>query len=185
MPRDFISVAQPEFQDVLNFLRTDLSALRTGRATPAIVENVMIEAYGGRTALVGLASLSIPDARTILIEPWDKSILKDIERGIQEAKLGVNPVVQGNQIRVALPQLTEESRRGLIKVMNEKLENARISIRNVRETARAEVTKAEKEKEIAEDDKYRLLEQIDKVAAGYNEQIKNIGAEKETEIMTI
>ena len=182
---DILSNFQPAFEQVLEHLRAELSGVRTGRANPSLVENVQVEAYGSRTPLVGLASLSVPDARTILIDPWDKSLLKDIEKGIIEAKLGVNPVVQGQQIRIALPMMTEENRKNLIKVVNEKLEQARIGVRGVRDQAKAEIQRAEKENEIAEDQKYKLLEQLDKVAAGFNERIKNIGAEKEKEVMTI
>lgn len=174
-----------EFQAVLDHLKQEVSALRTGRATPSIVENVQVEAYGSRTALVGLASISCPEPRSIVVEPWDKSIVKDIERGIIEAKLGLNPVVQGSIIRVPLPALTEESRRELIKVMNEKLENARISVRNVREKAKSAIQATEKAKEISEDEKYKLLEQLDKTSAGWNEKIKHVGEEKEKEIMTV
>lgn len=185
MPADYISAHNGEFQDSIDFLKLDLSSLRTGRATPALVENVMVEAYGARTALIGLASISTPDSRTLVIEPWDKGILKDIEKGIQEAKLGLNPVVQGKLVRITLPSLTEESRKELIKVMGEKLEQARIAVRGVRDAVKTEVLKAEKDKEISEDDKYRLLEQLDKTAAGWNDKIKKIGEDKEKEIMTI
>lgn len=182
---DILSKFQSAFEQVLEHLRVELSGIRTGRANPSLVENVSVEAYGSHTTLVGLASLSIPDARTILIDPWDKSLLKDIEKAITEAKLGVNPVVQGQQIRISLPMMTEENRKNLIKVVNEKLEQARIGVRGVRDQAKADIQRAEKENEIAEDQKYKLLEQLDKVAAGFNERIKNIGIEKEKEIMTI
>lgn len=185
MPADYISAHNGEFQDAIDFLKLDLSSLRTGRATPALVENVMVEAYGTRTALVGLASISAPDSRTLVIEPWDKSILKDIEKGIQEAKIGLNPVVQGKLVRISLPSLTEESRKELIKVMGEKLEQARIAVRGVRDTVKTEILQAEKEKEISEDDRYRSLEALDKAVAGWNEKIKKIGEDKEKEIMTI
>jgi len=185
MNKDMLADYRQEFQDVVSYLREDISSLRTGRANPAIVENVPVEAYGSKTALVGLASISTPDARTILIEPWDKSLIKDIERGLQEAKLGLNPVVSGQSVRIMLPALTEEGRRGLIKLLNEKLEQARVSVRNVREALRAVVMKAEKDKLITEDEKYKQLEQLDKTAAGFNDQIKNIGVDKEKEIMTI
>ena len=185
MPSDYLADHQSGFQDVIEYLKTDISALRTGRANPAVVENVMVEAYETRSVLSGLAAISVPDARSILIDPWDKSILKNIEKAILEAKLGLNPSVQGQQIRIALPALTEESRKNLVKTLGEKLEHARKSVRNVRDEAKVAIQKAEKEKEISEDDKYRLLEQLDKTAAGINDRIKNIGEEKEKEIMTI
>lgn len=185
MSFDALSKFTGEFQDAIDFLKMELSSLRTGRATPALVENVQVEAYGSRTALVGLASISVPDSRTIVVEPWDKSILKEIEKGIQEAKIGLNPVVQGKIIRITLPTLTEESRRQLVKAMGDKLEQSRIAVRGIRENARTEVLQAEKDNEITEDEKYRLLEQLDKVVSGWNDKIKEIGEDKEREIMTI
>lgn len=182
---DILGKHQPDFQNVVDFLKSDIAALRTGRANPAMVENVMVEAYGGTSPLVGLAALSSPDGRTILIQPWDRSLLKSIEKGIIEADLNINPVVQGDGIRLTLPSLTEESRKALVKVLGEKLEQARVGVRNVREQARIDILTQERDKNITEDEKYKLLEQLDKVAAGYNERIKHIGAEKETEIMTI
>ena len=185
MPRDILHAHNPEFQKVVDHLRSDISTLRTGRAHPAILDAVTIEAYDSRQGLAGLASINVPDARTIIVEPWDKSILKNIEKGIQEANLNLNPVVQGTQIRLTLPMLTEENRRGLVKVLGEKLEHARKSIRNVRETAKTDVLKGEKDGELSEDEKYKMLEQLDKTAAGMNDRIKHIGEEKEAEIMTI
>ncbi len=185
MPIDTLAKVQPELQQIVDFLKTDIAALRTGRANPAIVENVMVEAYDTRTALSGLASITVPDARSILIDPWDKSILKNVEKAIIEAKLNLNPSVQGQQIRISFPAMTEEGRKTLVKTLGEKLEHARKSVRNVRDEAKAEIQKAEKDKVIGEDDKYRLLEQLDKTAGGINERIKNIGEEKEKEIMTI
>lgn len=185
MPTDYLSNYRPQFDQVIDFLKNDISSLRTGRANPAMVEGVMVEAYETRTPLSGLAAITVPDPRSILVEPWDKSLLKAIEKGILEAKLGFNPVVQGQQIRIPLPALTEENRKNLVKTLGEKLEHARKSIRNVRDEAKNEITKAEKDKAIGEDEKYKLLEQLDKTAAGCNDRIKNIGEEKEKEIMTM
>ncbi|MBI4458312.1 ribosome recycling factor [Candidatus Uhrbacteria bacterium] len=185
MPTDLLRPFRPEFDATIDFLKQDLSTLRTGRANPGMVEHVSVEAYGSRMELVGVASISVPDARTLVIEPWDKSVLKDVERGLIDANLGVNPVVSGNTIRIVMPPPTEESRRNLVKMMNEKLENARIGVRGAREKAKAVIVEAEKNKEISEDEKYRYLEELDKMAAGFNERIKLIGTEKEKEIMTI
>lgn len=185
MPVDYLSDFRPKFDQAIDFLKNDIASLRTGRANPSMIENVMVEAYETRTQLSGLAAITVPDARSLLVEPWDKSLLKAIEKGILEAKLGLNPVVQGQQIRIPLPALTEENRKNLVKTLGEKLEHARKSIRNVRDEAKNEITKAEKDKAIGEDDKYKLLDQLDKAAAGCNERIKNIGEEKEKEIMTM
>jgi ribosome recycling factor len=185
MPQDILSNYQPQFQQVLDFLKSDISSLRTGRANPTILDGVMVEAYETRQALSGLASITVPDARSIVVDPWDKSILKNIEKGIIEADLGMAPAIQGQQIRLTVPLMTEENRKQLVKALGEKLEHARKSIRNVRDEAKTAIAKAEKDGEIAEDAKYKLLEQLDRNAAGFNEKIKTVGDEKEKDIMTI
>lgn len=182
---DIISSYEPEFQKVLDFLASEISVLRTGRATPALVENVRVEAYESKQALVGLASISVPDNRTIVIEPWDKSVLKSIEKAISESDIGLNPVVQGDVIRIAMPALTEEGRKSLLKLLNEKLENARVGIRGVRDQVKGDIVKAEKDKEITEDDKYKMLEELDRKSGEHNDKIRKIGEEKEKEIMTL
>lgn len=173
------------FEKPITFLYSELAVLRTGRATPALVEHIHVEAYGSRQELMTLASISTPDARSIVIEPWDKSVLKDIERGITEAGIGLNPTVQGTLIRIVLPALTEETRKDLIKVMNEKVEEARVGVRGARDEVKVMIVQAEKEKEIPEDEKYKLLEDLDKFAALYNDKIKKIAEDKETEVMTM
>ena len=174
-----------DFQKVIDHLKEELKTLRTGRANPVLVEDIQVEVYGAKTPIVGLASINVPDNRTLTVEPWDKSITKEIEKAIIEANIGLNPNVQGSVIRLSLPTLTEETRKDLIKVVRDKLEKARISIRNVREQTKSDVMEAEKVKDITEDDKYRLLEQLDKVVGEWNDKIKVIGEEKEEEIMTI
>lgn len=185
MPRDFIAERQGDLDQAIRHLKEELSALRTGRANPALVEGIQVEAYGARTALVGLASISAPDARTISIEPWDKNVVKDIEKAIIEANIGLNPVVAGTVIRVPIPAMTEENRKKLVKLLGDRLEQARIAVRRIRDEVRSEVIDAEKAKEITEDEKYRLLEELDKAAAKWNDRIKDIGEEKEKEIMTV
>jgi ribosome recycling factor len=173
------------FEKPIAFLHSELSVLRTGRATPALVEHIHVEAYGSRQELMTLASISTPDARSIVIEPWDKSVLKDIERGITEAGIGLNPTVQGTLIRIVLPALTEETRKNLIKVMNEKVEEARVGVRGCRDEVKNMIVKAEKDKQLPEDEKYKLLEELDKFAAIYNDKIKRIAEDKEKEVMTM
>lgn len=182
---EMIDTHKSDLDKTVEFFKKDISSLRTGRANPALVENIMVEAYGMTQQLKAVASITIPDAQTIRVEPWDKSIVKDVEKAILEANIGVNPVVQGEMIRVSIPALTEETRKNLVKMLHEKLESVRVSVRNVRDGVKQEVVNLEKNKEISEDDKYKMLEELDKVCAGYNEKIKNIGDEKEKEIMTI
>jgi ribosome recycling factor len=185
MAGEFISVHQADFDKAIEHFKQDIVSLRTGRANPAMVEGLMVEAYGTRMQLNGVASISTPDARTIQIEPWDTSVVKAVEKGIIESNLGFNPTVAGTVIRISMPPLTEENRRNLVRLLGEKAEEARKRIRSVRDEVRSDIADAEKAKEITEDDKYREQEQLDKVAAGYNERIKNISEEKEREIMTV
>jgi ribosome recycling factor len=185
MPRDIMHEFQPHFQEQVEHLKNDLGSLRTGRANAAILDTVRVEAYDTLQPLSAVASVTVPDARNIVIEPWDKANLKAIEEGIVKANLNIMPVVQGTQIRITLPMMTEETRKGLVKMLGEKLENARKGVRQVRDEAKTAIQADEKEGGMSEDAKYRLLEQLDKTAAGMNDKIKGIGDEKEKEIMTI
>ena len=174
-----------DFDKALENLNGELATMRVGRANPMIVENILIEAYGARTPLKQLASISVPEARTILIQPWDKTVAKDIEKGIREANVGINPVNEGAQIRLSVPPLTEESRKELTKAVGEKMEKSRIVIRQIRDRVRDEIAKQEKHKEISEDDKYNLQKKLDELVKDYNDKIKNVGEKKEQEIMTL
>lgn len=176
---------KPEFEKVMAHLKGELGALRGTRATPAILEHVMVEAYGSSQPLKALAAISVLDPKTLSVEPWDKSVLRDIEKAIQTANLGIGSAVDGQRIRVTLPPLTEETRRELVKIIHDKLETARQSVRTLREKLRQQVIEAEKKKEVGEDEKFRQLEKLDKMVGEYNEQIKKIGETKEKEIMTV
>lgn len=173
------------FEKVLEHLKKELSSLRTGRATPALVEDLVVDAYESKMQLKSLASITTSDARTIIIEPWDKTVLKNIEKAISEAKIGLNPVVDGTLIRLSMPQLTEESRKELIKVAQKKLEEARAAVRRAREEVKSEILKSEENKEINEDERFKLQDKLDEMTREYNDKIKGMGEEKEREIMTV
>lgn len=170
---------------VIDFLKSDIAALRTGRASAAMVENIFIDAYGSSQPLKAVASISISDAKTVVLEPWDKSLLSAVEKGVRDSGLGINPVNDGKIIRLSLPDLTSERRQELSKILNQKLEQARISIRKVREELREQITQEEKNKKIAEDEKFRLQEELEKMVKEFNETVKEIGEEKEEEIMKV
>lgn len=176
---------KPEFIKVLDFLKQDISGLRTGRASTAMVEDVQVEAYGSRQPLKAVASISVADPKTLNIDPWDKSLMAAVEKGIRDSGLGINPVNDGRLIRLCLPELTVERRQELAKVLHQKLENARISVRQVREDVRNIIAEEEKTKTISEDEKYRLQEDLDKMVKDYNDQIKDIGEKKEAEINNV
>jgi ribosome recycling factor len=174
-----------DFSSVIEHLKLDITSLRTGRATPAIVEDIPVEAYGGRQPIKALASISVADAKTLNIDPWDKSLMQAVETALRNSPLGINPVNDGKLIRLPLPDLTHERRAELIKVLHQKLEACRISIRQVREAVRTDVDAAYKDKDLAEDEKFALYDEVDRMVKDYNETIKRIGEEKEIEIQTI
>jgi ribosome recycling factor len=180
-----VDEAKQQFALVIDHLEKELHNLRSGRANASMVEDLPVEVYGSMMELKGVASISVPDAKTIQIEPWDKNNVKEIEKAIQASSLGLNPNVAGTTIRLVMPPMTEENRKALVKVVGQKAEQARISVRNVREEVRDKVSADEKEKRIGEDEKFRLFEQLDKVVAEENAKIEKIAKEKEEEIMTI
>ena len=180
-----ISDFKEDFEKVLEFLKKDIVGLRTGRASVAMVEDISIEAYGSYQALKAMASISVADAKTVNIEPWDKSVLGAIEKGIRDSGIGVSPVNDGKLIRVILPSLTTERRRELTKVLHEKLENARVSLRKVRQEVREFIEAEEESKSISEDAKFKLFEDLEEKVKEYNSKIKEIGDNKEAEINTI
>jgi|SRR3989338_7129121 len=174
-----------QFTSALERLKHELRGLRTGRATPALVEDLVVEAYSIKQPLKSLASITITDAKTLTVEPWDKSILKSIEAAIAAAGIGFNPVNDGQRLRLPLPELTQERRLELIKVLHKKLEDGRIAVRQIREEVKRGIDSAEKNKEMSEDEKFREQETLEKVVKEYNEKIKVIGEEKEKEINTV
>lgn len=174
-----------EFDRSLEFLKKELSALRTGRANAALIEDIMVDAYGVKTPIKQLANISIPDARTMVIDPWDKNIMKDVEKGIVLANIGYNPVNEGKIIRISLPSMTEENRKDMIKVLGQKIEQGRINIRQLRDKVKELIGEQEQAKEITEDDRYNLLKKLDEVVDDYNIKIKKMAEDKEKEIMTV
>ena len=176
---------KPEFNKAIEFLKQDITGLRTGRASTAMVEDIHVEAYGTRQPLKAVASISIADPKTLNVDPWDKSLLSAVEKGIRDSGLGINPVNDGRLIRLVLPELTVERRAELTKILHQKLENARISIRQIREDVRSLINEGEKDGSVTEDEKFRLQEELDKLVKDYNEEIKQIGEKKELEINSV
>ncbi len=177
----FVQEKKSEFQAAIDHLQTELASLRTGRATPQLVENIRVEAYGSAMELKSMASINVQDAKTIVIEPWDKSLLQAIEKAIRDADIGISPAVDGQIVRINLPQMTEETRKKLVKIMREKCEEARIALRGVREDARDAV----KKQEIGEDEKFKMLDELDQATKDYTSLVEEIGEKKEEEIMTV
>ncbi len=174
-----------DFEKILNHLKSEYAAIRTGRASIGLVENIIVECYGSKMPLNNLASISVPQPQTIFIQPWDKSIIKDIERAITVSGLGVNPIVDKDIIRVNIPSLTEERRKDLVKLVNKIEEEHKIRIRKIREDYMKKIDRMEENKEIREDEKFRLKEEVQEVVDEYNRQIEELTRKKEEEIMKI
>ena len=180
-----VEQSKPQFDDALEHLKKEMRNVRSGRASGSMVEDVPVEAYGSMTDIKSLASISTPDPRTIQIEPWDANVVKDLEKAIQNSNLGLTPNTAGKVIRLILPTMTEENRKNLVKAVHQRAEEGRIRIRNIREEIRDTINAKEKAKEIGEDEKFRLQEQLDKMVTDVNAQIEKMASDKETEIMTI
>lgn len=174
-----------DFEKTIEFLKQEMTNIRTGRATPSLVENLMVDCYGTKTPLIQLASITVPDPKSIVIQPWDKNSLKDIEKAIQGAQLGLNPVNEGNVVRLPIPPLTEERRKELAKLVHQKIESGKVRIRQTREEIWKNLKNAEKEGEISEDDLFGQQKDLQKIVDDYNKKIQEISEVKEKEIMTI
>ena len=170
---------------VIEHLKIEMGKIRTGRANPALIESLMVDYYGAKTPLKQIATISAPEPRLLTIQPWDKGVLVNIEAAIRESDLGFNPNNDGQIVRISIPQLTEERRKEFVKMLNQKSEEARIAVRNIREEIWKTIQNMEKEGEISEDDKFRGKDEIQKVVDEYNKLVEDIQGKKEKEIMTV
>ena len=177
--------ADSKMKKTIEALTKELSSIRTGRASPALVEHIKVDYHGVITPLIQLASISVPEPKTIAIHPWDRSIINTIDKAILKSDLGLNPVNDGTNIRINLPALTEERRKDLIKAVHKRLEESRITIRNLRRESIDELKVAEKNKEISQDQSIRASEQLQKLTDSYIESINRIGKDKESEILEV
>lgn len=176
---------KPKFKQAIEFFDREAATLRTGRANPNMLENVHVEVYGSTMPLNGVGNISVSDGRSLVITPWDKSVLKDIEKALVTADLGVGVVNEGDKIRLSVPMLTEENRLELVKKLNTKMEDARIVIRQLRDEIKQEIESGLESKEVSEDDKFRFVKELDEAVVAYNEELKQARDHKEKEIMTV
>lgn len=185
MIEQIISSHKEQFEKAMEHFIHELNGVRTGRANPALLNTVSVESYGAKMPIEHVASITVSDARTLTISPWDKGQLQAIEKGIQMANLGFNPSNDGQVIRINLPPLNEERRKEMVKLVGQTAEKGKIGIRNAREAVHKEMKKAESDKKISKDDleigQKKLQEQVDK----YNEEIKKHAEAKEKEVMTV
>jgi ribosome recycling factor len=185
MIKDILREAAERMQGALDSLEEDLSGIRTGRASPALIERLPVEYYGATTPLIQLASISVPEPRQLLVRPFDPTTLKNIERAIMVSDLGLTPNSDGKVIRLSLPQLTEERRRELVRVVNNRMEDARVSIRNIRRDLIRDLRELEKEGLISEDEQERGEKELQELTDKMNKKVEEVGERKETEIMEV
>ena len=183
--KEILSTAQTKMQKTIEVLRVDLASVRAGRASVSLLDKVMVEYYGTPTPVNQVASVTVPEPRMIVIQPWEKNLLKDIERAIMKSDLGLNPNSDGSVIRLNLPQLTEERRKELVKTVHKKAEDARVSIRNLRREANDSVKKAVKAKEITEDEAKKANDDIQKMTDKFIKEVDTVMEHKEKEVMEI
>ena len=169
----------------LDAFKRDLAQLRTGRATPSLIENVSVDYYGSATPLKQIASISAPDARAIVVQPWDKASMREIEKSLQRSEMGFNPSNDGNVITVPIPALTNERRQEMVKLLRRKAEDGKVSLRNVRRDGLETLRKMEKDKAISQDENRRAQDQLQKVTDGHSKQIDETASAKEAEILQV
>ena len=185
MIKDILKEAEGRMKGAIQSLENDLAVIRTGRASPALVEKLSIDYYDTPTPLMQLASISVPEPRSLLIKPFDPSTVKTIEKAILASDLGLTPNNDGKSIRLNLPPLTEERRRDLVKVVNGRLEEARVAVRNVRRDTQNDMRDFEKDKLISEDELKRGEDDLQKLTDRYVDEINARGEDKEKEIMEV
>jgi ribosome recycling factor len=181
----YIEEKQGSFNSTIDFFKKEISSLRTGRANPSVLDSVLVDSYGVKSPLNAVSSITVPDGHSIVLSPWDKSVLKEIEKAVVEADLGFGVVNEGDKVRLSVPKMTEENRLDIVKKLNERQELSRIAIRKIRDEIKSEIEQAEKDKEINEDDKFRFIKDLDIEVAKQNEILKSIRDKKEADIMTI
>jgi ribosome recycling factor len=182
MHKEIIEKIRPELEKVFKFLEGEVAKIRTGRATPSLVEDVVVNCFGQKLPLKQLAAISTPETKQILIQPWDKSYIETIVAALSKTGVGANPIVDKDTVRITLPPLTEEYRKDLLRLLAEKQEQCRQTIRKWREEAWRSIQDAFKEGKVREDDKFRAKEELQELIDDYNKKIDDLGEKKKREI---
>ncbi len=185
MINEIIKDAEVRMQKSIDSLKGELAKIRTGRAHPSLLEHIMVDYYGNDTPISQVASIGVEDARTLTITPWERPMVQAIEKAIMKSDLGLNPNSAGAVIRVPMPQLTEERRRDLVKVVRQEGENGKIAIRNIRRDANSDFKSLEKEKEISEDEERKAQDNIQKLTDKYVKEVDALVAAKEEDLMKV
>jgi len=185
MIEDVFNNAKDRMTKAVEALRHELATIRTGRAHPGLVEHLRVDYYGVPTPLNQLATISVPDPRLLTIQPWDRQAMGAIEKAILKSDLSLTPTNDGTVVRLSIPQLTEERRRELVKVVHKKVEEGRVEVRNIRREGHEELRRLQREKLIPEDDQFRGQERLQKLTDEFVQQIDRLGEEKEAELLAV
>lgn len=185
MVDDLFGDAERRMQKAVEALKQDITSIRTGRASSALIERITVDYYGTPTPINQVASISVPEARLLVIQPWDRKMLIDIEKAIQKSDLGINPNNDGQVIRLAVPPLNEERRRDMVKTLHKKLDEHKVAVRNVRRDAQDKLRDREKKKEVSEDELKRSTERLQKLTDRYIDEMDKVGKTKELEILEV
>jgi ribosome recycling factor len=185
MIKDVLREAETKMKKTHEALRHTLGSIRTGRASPALVEELMVEYYGAEMPLNQLANIATPEARMLTITPYDQGAIKAIEKAIQNSELGINPSNDGRMIRLGIPQLTQERRKDLVKQVKAKVEESKVALRNVRREAQDALRKLQADKSISEDEERRAQEDLQKLTDKYQKELDATGTHKEAEVMEV
>lgn len=185
MPREKIKEAETNMKKTIDIIKRELASMRAGRATPALLDKILVNYYGTPTPVNQLANISVPEARLLVIQPWDKSSLPEIERAILKSDLGITPASDGTVIRLAIPQLTQERRVELMKTIKKKAEEGRVAIRNIRRDTNEQLKALQKDGKISEDELKRNQDEVQKLTDRFVKEIDGILSAKEQEIMQV
>jgi ribosome recycling factor len=182
---DTLRQAESKMRKAIEVAKEEFGGIRTGRANPALVSRLQVDYYGTPTPVQGVANISAPDARMVVIQPWDRGMLGAIEKAIQKSDLGINPTNDGTVIRLVLPQLTQDRRKELVKQVHQRAEEARVAVRNCRRDALDHLRKAEKEGGISQEDERRAQERLQKLTDGFVKRVDEVSRSKETEVLEV
>lgn len=180
-----ISDYKSKLEKSVEFLKADMAQIRTGRATPALIEGVMIDAYGSKMALKEVGSISVLDSQNLVVTPWDKSLIPAVAKALREGELKLNAVDESDRVRVPFPSLTEERRKEFVKIVSNKVEECKNTMRNIRQDGLKEVEKQFADKEIGEDEKFKLKEDYDKLIKDFSAKADELGDSKKSDLMTV
>jgi len=185
MFNEIINKRKDDLEKSIEHLKLEMGKIRTGRANPSMVEDLLVDYYGTKTPMKQVASINTPEPRMIVIQPWDRGALTAIESAIRESDLNLNPNNDGILVRINIPMLTEDRRKEMVKILNQKAEEGRIAVRSIREEIWKEIQDSERDGKISEDDKFKGKEKLQEIVDEYNKKIEDIRTKKEAEIMTV